>query len=590
MKQAVLLAKFLIWRLKHLTNRNFILILAVFIGICGGLTALILKSSVFYMRQLLTSDFEFDVRNYLMLIYPAVGILLAILLNKFIIKDNIKHNITSILHAISKGNSLMRTHKVFSSMLGGVLTAGFGGSIGLEAPIISSGSAIGSNIGRILKLNYKTVTLLLACGSAGAMSAIFNTPIAAVVFAFEVLLIDLSRFSLIPLLMSSVTGTIITRIFYSEEILFNFSITDSYTMKELPLYFIFGIISGFAALYFTKTFLFFETKFEKIQKQRKRFLYGAIGLGILIFLFPPLFGEGFQTIKMLFSGNTSMILNNSIFHNFKDNEIVVILFFLILILIKVIATVFTTGAGGIGGVFAPSLFTGALLGFVFATVLNEFGIDVSVSNFILIGMAGMLAGVLHAPLTAMFMIAEITSGYHLIVPLMFSVSIAYVTAKYIEPNTVFTMRLAQKGELVTHHKDKAVLIFMELHSLIEDNFKPIHAEATLGDLVKVIANSSRNIFPVLGDNQQLLGIVLLDDVRDIMFDSSLYKTTYVRNLMTHPPSVINSTDTMETVMKKFKETNAWNLPVINKGKYLGFVSKSKMFSVYRQLLVDITDD
>lgn len=590
MKKSTLLGRFLIWRVRHISNRNFLLILSVVVGVAAGLTALILKTAVFYLRQWLVSDNVFDFHNYLLLIYPAMGIALTVFMRKYVIKRSSKHNITAILEAISKRNSQMDSHKIYSSMLGGTLTAGFGGSIGLESPIISSGAAIGSTLGKFLHLNFRTITVLLACGASGAIAAIFNTPIAAVVFALEVLMIDLSRFSLVPLLMASTSGAITTKVLFDTEILFGFTVTDAFVSDDIPFFMLFAVISGLMAFYFTRFFIYIERRFEQIRKVRYRLLAGTIALGVIIFIFPPLFGEGFETIKSVLSGNYENIFNNSLFGSFKDSTLFVILFFSLLAFLKVFATAVTMGSGGIGGIFAPSLFTGALSGFLFAHTINalDIGIQLSESNFALVGMASMLAGVLHAPLTGMFLIAEVTSGYHLIVPLMLTATLSYIIAKYLSHESIITYQLAKKGDLITHNKDKAVLKFMRLKSVIETDFKTVPVSATLADLVKIVAHSHRNIFPVISPDNVLVGIILLDDIREIMFDQTLYNTTLVKNLMHLPPSYIETTDTMEQVMEKFRETNAWNLPVIDGDKYVGFVSKSKMFSVYRNWLMQLS--
>ena len=592
MKGKKILGNIIEWRLQHISDRYFILMLSIIVGVASGLAAYILKTAVFYLHNVLLSDIEFRYDNLLLLVYPSIGILLAVILKKYILNDEIKHNISSILHAISKRNSQMRRHKIFSSILGGTFTAGFGGSIGLESPIISSGAAIGSNLGRILKLNYKTITILLACGAAGAVSAIFNTPVAGIVFALEVLLIDLTRFSLIPLLMASVSGTITTRVLFEEAILLEFQLTDPFLIKDIPFFILLGIVAGILSWYFTRVFLWIEDLFASIKKSRYRVIAGSIILGLLIFLFPALYGEGYEIIKLVLSGNHSFILDSSIFAGLADHWWIFAGFCILLILLKVIATSSTIGAGGIGGVFAPALFTGAFMGFMFAYLFNliDMPYHLSESNFALVGMACLLGGVLHAPLTGIFLIAEITSGYGLIVPLMLATTISFVTVKYLEPNSIFTMLLAKKGELITHHKDKAVLTFMNLKSVIEKDFITIDLNADLGDLVRAIKTSKRNIYPVTDHEGVLWGIVSLDNVREIMFEKSLYKNTYVRNLMVAPSASIFYEDTMDEVIRKFNDTNEWNLPVIDKGKYIGFVSRSKLFSVYRELLVEISEE
>ncbi|MCF6240474.1 MAG: chloride channel protein [Bacteroidales bacterium] len=580
--------------MKNMKETTFILILSAIIGMLAGLVALVLKVSVFYLRRLLIDYTIGDSKTlfFLLLILPSVGIGLTLILKRFIIKDAIKHNISSILYAISANNSLMRTHKMFSSMLGGVLTAGFGGSVGLESPIISSGAAIGSNLGRIFHFNYKTVTVLLACGSSGAISAIFNTPIAGVVFALEVLLIDLTRFSLIPLLIASVSGTIITEIFYPTGVLFDFQIQETFHVSLIHFYILFGLITGIIANYFTLIFLWFEKYFSSIKSTFKRYLTGSSLFGVILLFFPMLWGEGFDIIKELLKENHIAIFEFTFYPQLTDKVWIVFLAFIFMILLKVVATALTIGAGGIGGIFAPSLFTGALTGYLFAAIINflDIGVHLSLVNFTMIGMTGVLSGVLHAPLTALFLIVEITFGYELIVPLMIVSTISFITAKSFRDNSIITEQLAARGQLITHHKDKAVLTMMKLHSVLENNFVAVNVNGDLGDLVKAVAKSKRNLFPVIDDNGFMEGVVTLDDVREIMFHTELYHEIKIRNLMASPPAFIRMTDTMDAVMKKFNETNAWNLPVIDKGKYIGFVSKSKMFNVYRQLLQNITDD
>lgn len=582
--------RFLIWRVKHISSKSFILILSVIVGVASGLTALLLKTAVFKFRDFLINGIHHEKSHLFLLVYPSIGIILTLILRKYIIRDFIKHNISSILHAISKRNSLMKAHKVFSSMLGGVFTAGFGGSIGLESPIISSGAAIGSNLGRILHLNYKQITLLLACGSAGAIAAIFNTPIAGIVFALEVLMIDLTRFSLIPLLMSSVSGAITTKLFYEKEILFEFTIRDAFVSTDIPFFILLGIVCGLVSVYFTKVFLSIEEKFEKLSGYGLRLLIGGTIMGLLIFIFPPLFGEGFQSIKVVFAGNYSQLMEGTLFESFRFSVPGLVLFFVALLLLKVVATASTLGAGGIGGIFAPSLFTGAIAGFLFAYILNLSGFHLSELNFALVGMGSVLGGVLAAPLTGIFLIAEITTGYELIVPLMLSTTISFVTVKFLVSDSIVTMQLARKGELITHNKDKAVLRFMNLESVIEKDIKTISIDSTLGDLVKLISKSNRNIFPVVDEKQILLGIIILDDVREIMFQPEMYENTYIRNLMVSAPTYINFGETMEEVIRKFNDSNAWNLPVLENGTYLGMVSKSKLFSAYRKQLLNITEE
>ena len=584
-----LFLNFLVWRSHKISDDYFVLFLSVIVGIVAGFTALLLKSSVAFLHTLFLDNNRFSHNTIVFLLLPSIGIFIVFLFKNYFLKDFIRHSVSSILHAISKRNSIMKAHKIFSSIIGGIITAGFGGSVGLESPIISSGSAFGSNLGKTLRLDYKRITLLLACGAAGGISAIFSTPIAGIIFAIEVLMLDLTRFSLIPLLMASISGTIITNIF-DKEILFEFTLIDKFDTSDIFYYIILGFLTGLISVYFTKAFIYIENIFSNIKNHYKKILIGGISLGIIIFIFPPLYGEGYDTIKSILVGNYESLSNRSFILSFFSEESSMIIFLLMLVFFKVVATAVTIGSGGVGGVFAPSLYTGAISGFLFAKIHNILGFSniLSESNFALVGMAGVLSGVLTAPLTGMFLIAEITSGYGLIVPLMITTTISFITVKYFEVNSIFTIQLVKTGELITHHKDKAALNFMKLRELIETDLKTVDINATLGDLVKIIARSKRNIFPVINKSGELQGIVPVDRIRDIMFDTEMYDTTFVRNIMILPPEYIYSEDKMNTVMDKFNKTNAWNLPVIENGKYAGFVSKSKLFSAYRKLIIDIS--
>ncbi|PLX16064.1 MAG: chloride channel protein [Salinivirgaceae bacterium] len=570
-------------------TRTFLLILSAIAGIGAGLTALFLKTAVFEIQQHLTNIVWQKNYMYLLFVYPVSAVIIVSILRSFIFRDQTRHNITSLLYAISKQSSNVPGHKIYSSVIGATITAGMGGSVGLESPIINSGASIGSNLARIFNMRYKEVTLLLACGASGAIAAIFNTPIAGIVFSFEVLLLDLNRFSLIPLLIASVTGALTTWAFYPNDILLQFEITHQFELIQLPWYLLLAILGGAVSSYFTRTFLFFEVLFDKIKKRIYQVLFGAIIIGIIITLFPPIWGEGFRTIKILLADNLGELSNENPF-GISLNAYGLIIFLIMLILVKVIATISTIRGGGIGGIFAPSLFTGAVAGFVFAFIINQTGFaELSTSNFTLVGMASVLGGVLHAPLTGIFLIAEVTRGYELIVPLMLTTTISYITAKQLSPHSIITYQLARKGELITHHKDKAVLHFLDKRQIIEKDFQPIELNKSLGDLVEIIAQSHRNIFPVVDDNNNLIGLIHLDKVRKIMFKRDAY-TMPVWHLMSTPPDVIEEDDKMSQIVKKFNKSKAWNLPVVENNKYIGMVSRSKLFSTYREILLKITDD
>lgn len=587
-----ILHKFHLWSIVNRNNRNFFLLCSVIIGIVAGFLAFVLKSSVFYLRGYFLSS-EFSKISYLLFVLPAIGILFTYVMRKWVLRDSIKHNVQSILHAISRRNSIMKRHKIFSSVIGAIFTAGLGGSVGLESPVISSGAAFGSNMAKWLRMSYKEITVLLACGSSAAISAIFNTPIAGVIFAIEVLMIDLTRFSLIPLLLSSVTGTIVTYALYGDGVLFDYVITDAFVASDIPYYLGFSIVIAFISIYFTKTFLGIERLFEKIKNAWLKIAIGGLSFGVLLYFFPQLYGEGYFNITHLLSGDLDAFVGIGIFSELvKNSQTFFVILLVILILLKVIATGITISAGGIGGVFAPSAVTGAMTGYLFAFSVNSIAGEyvLSPGNFALVGMAACLCGVIHAPLTGLFLIAEITSGYELIVPLMIAVTIVFIIVKIIEPESIFTIHLARKGELITHHKDKAVLNFLKIENVLENDLQRVPVEANLGELVKFISRSKRNIFPVVDSDGQLEGLVYIEDIRDIMFNQEMYADTWVRNIMRIPSVVIESTDSMQEVMNKFNISDSWNLPVTKNDKYIGIISKSTLFSAYRKQLINITDE
>lgn len=586
-----LLRTFLIWRARNIPHQNFVLILSVIVGIFSGLAAVILKNSIHFIHQFLTEGFDFTNWNYLYLLYPMAGIFITMLYVRYIVKDDIGHGITKILYAISKKESNLKGHNSFTSIIGSTFTIGFGGSVGAEAPIVLTGASIGSSLGRFFNLNYKTITLLIGCGSAGAIAGIFKAPMAGLMFTLEVLMLDLTTVSIVPLLLAAVTATSVAYFFLGEGAEFTFHLEAPFQLENLPYYVILGIIGGLVSLYMTRTTLYLEEKIGHIKNPYIKWAGGGIILSILIFIFPPLYGEGYNTIIALLSGTQNEVLENSVFYALRDNNFFFLLFLSLIVIFKVIASTATNGSGGVGGIFAPSLFIGGVTGYFLARLLNSFGfVDLPLSHFTLVGMAALMAGVMHAPLTAIFLIAEITNGYGLIIPLIVVSTISLVTNRYFEPDTIYTKRLARRGELITHHKDKAVLTLMRLNNVLETDFLTIHPEQTLGELVKIIAKAKRNIFPVLDNNNHLLGIVLLDDIREIMFNHQLYHTTRVKHLMTIPPVFVQIDEKMDQVMKKFEDTGAWNLPVIENDKYLGFVSKSKIFSVYRKVLIHFSDD
>ncbi|MBN1181464.1 MAG: chloride channel protein [Bacteroidales bacterium] len=591
MEKNTLLTRFLAWRARNIKHKNFVLIVSFFIGIISGLAAVLLKNVVHYTGEFLTHRLHIENVNLLYLILPIIGITLTMLFVRLYVKDNIGHGVTRILYAISRNSSQIKSHNTYTSMIASTLTVGFGGSVGLEAPIVLTGSAIGSNFGKLFRMNYKTTTLLIGCGAAGAIAGIFKAPIAAFIFALEVLMLDLTMSSIVPLLISSVTAATVSYFLLGQKVVFSFTVMDPLAINNLPYYIILGIICGLVSVYFTRGTIFVESFFSKIKKPLTKLLIGGITLSLLIFLLPPLYGEGYDSLKEILGGNAANLTNGSLFYEWRDNQLIFLGFLAALIFLKVIAMAVTTASGGVGGIFAPTLYTGGIIGYFVAKILNNFNIiSVSERNFALVGMAGLMAGVMHAPLTSIFLIAEITGGYNLFIPLIVCSTIAYLTIMYFEPHSIYTHRLAKRGELITHHKDKAVLTMMKLDKVVEKDFSTIHPEATLGELVKVISKSKRNVFPVVDKDDLLLGIVMLDNIRDVVFNHELYNTTYVTSLMVIPPAFVSINDPMERVMEKFEKSSAWNLPVVDKGKYIGFVSRSKIFSSYRKLLVEFTDE
>lgn len=591
MKNKGLWTRLLVWRIKHIKDRQFVIFLSFVIGILSGLAAIILKNLVHYVHYFMTNGFDFKQENFMYLAYPLLGILLTVLFVRYVVKDQLGHGVSRILYAISKRNGMIRPHNTYSSMIGSSLTIGFGGSVGLEAPIVLTGSAIGSNLARLFHLNYKTIILMIGCGSAGAIAGIFKAPIAGVVFAIEVLMLDLTMTSLIPLLISAVTGATVAYFLLGKGVLFYFAVSTPFILNEIPFFILLGIITGLASLYFTRATMRIEGYFSKIKNTYLRVVAGGAILGLLIFIFPSLFGEGYEALMDILNGQGENIINQSIFKGFIENKWLFLFLLILIIVFKVIATSSTTGSGGVGGIFAPSLFLGGVTGFFTARLINTVsGYSVSESNFSLVGMAGMMAGVMHSPLTAIFLIAEITGGYELFPPLIITATISYLTIMYFEPHSIYTKRLAMRRELMTHNKDKAVLSMMSAGKLIERNFKTIHPDATLRELVDVISNSSRNIFPVVDQDNTFHGIIFLDHIRDIIFRPDLYDTTYVRDLMFMPEVTIDPGESMEDVAQKFQQSGKFNLVVLKDGKYLGFISRARVFSSYRKLLRSISED
>ena len=583
----------LLWRHKKSNEQNFILLLSFIIGVGASLAAALLKFLIHLIQSLIKNYSDVQNANILYLFFPALGIYITGLLVRKVIKDDISHGVTRILYAFAKRNSRIKLHNTYTSILTSSITIGFGGSVGAEAPIVYTGAAIGSNLGRFFKVEPRTMILLLGCGAAGAVSGIFKAPIAGLVFTLEVLMLDLTMTSVLPLLISSVTAVTVSYIFYGTSAVFQFLQTETFKIERIPYVLLLGVICGLVSLYFTKSMNWMERKFRKYENPYTKFAIGAIVLSVLIFLFPPLYGEGYDSITAILNGNASHLADSSLFYSFRNNFWIFSLFLISIILMKVFASAATNGGGGVGGIFAPSLFLGAITGFSFSNTLNHIipHFYLPEKNFALMGMAGVMAAIMHAPLTGIFLIAEMTGGYNLFLPLMIVAGSAFATIKIFEPNNIYAMRLAQKGELITHHKDKTVLTLLKMDSVIEKDLECVTPDMYLGDLVKVISRSSRNIFPVVDNMNVFLGIVLLDDIRNIMFRPEFYNRFQVNTIMTFPPGKIVLGQPMDQVMRIFDSTQAWNLPVVDQeGLYVGFVSKSKIFNSYRKVLVHYSED
>ncbi|MEY1640283.1 chloride channel protein [Tenuifilum osseticum] len=576
---------------RSLGERRISLILSFVIGLLSGVAGVALKNTLHWVRDFVSGLVPMNTASLLYFGLPTIGILLTLLFVRYLIKDDLSHGVTKVLYSISRQGSKLKSHHMFSSIFGSALTIGFGGSVGAEAPIVLTGSAIGSNVGNFFRMNYKTRTLLIGCGAAGAIASIFKAPIAGIVFTLEVLMLDLTTASIVPLLISAVTASSVSYFLMGRNVVFAYDVIRPFALHNIPWFVLLGIFCGLVSLYFIRTIWRIEKRFKQTRSPYKKWIAGTLILGALIFVFPPLFGEGYDVLQALLDGRSEYIFYNSPLYEFQNNYWLLIGSLFLIIALKAVATAVTNGAGGVGGIFAPSLFIGGISGFLVAKLINQFNfIDVSESNFALVGMAGTMAGVMHAPFMAIFLIAEITGGYALFVPLMITSTIAYLTIMYFEPHSIYTKRLAMRGELITHHKDKAVLTLLNVTKVIETDFLPIEPTETLGSLVKKVSQSRRNVFPVVTTDGKFVGIVMLDDIRPIMFDASRYDTTTVQEIMNLPPEIITINESMESVMNKFEYSKAWNLPVVDGDKYVGFVSKSKIFSVYRNLLIEFSEE
>ena len=584
--------RFVIWREHHIKEKNFVLILALIVGIICGVAAQLLKFLIHLIGSSLTAGFNATSENWLYLVYPVVGIILTVLFVKYVVKENISHGVTKVLYAISRRKSRLKIKNMYASLIASSITIGTGGSVGAEGPIVYTGAAIGSNFGQAFRMSPKILMILVGCGAAAGIAGIFRAPIAGMLFTLEVLMIDLTGMTVMPLLLSSIAGATVSYVMEGYTAEFFFTQSEPYLTSRIPWTIALGVVCGLMSYYFTKVMFMMESFFKKIKQQWLKILIGGTIIACLVFLFPPLYGEGYSTITSLLDGDVESVVNASLFYVDRDNIWFLLLFIFAITLTKAFATSATNGAGGVGGTFAPSLFVGALTGFLFASVINQFdlGVTLSLKNFTLMGMAGVMSGVMHAPLMAIFLTAEMTGGYDLFLPLLIVSALAYFTIQCFTPYSIYTMRLAKAGDLVTHQKDKAVLTLLKIESVIETDFKVVHPEMSLREMVDVISVSNRNLYPVTDAEGNLKGVVLLDDIRNIMFRTDLYRKMHVSRFMAAVPDVIDVKMPMDKVMEIFDKTNAWNLPVVKDGKYIGFVSKSKIFNSYRRVLRHFTDD
>ena len=578
----------------HLTpkisERNKLLLLSLVTGICSGLAAVLLTRSIAFISSHLGRLSAGHPYNWLYLILPGVGMLIAYLIVRYVVRDNISHGVTRALVAVSRNESKIKPHNVWSSLLTSSITIGFGGSVGAEAPIVYTGAAIGSNLGRRFGLSYRDITILLGCGAAGAVAGIFKAPLAGVLFTIEILLFNVSMSSMLPLLVSTISATVVAYLFQGQTPVFACELTP-FAMANLPFYVIMGVVMGFCSLYFTNTTLWLEDRIGKIGNGYLRWIICAVGLGLLIFFFPPLFGQGYGCLEALLTGRYVGVEGTSVLGFMLNSPWGVPLFFALVFFLKVIAMTLTNAGGGVGGTFGPTLFAGAIMGFVIARCVNLVGGSVPEQNFVLVGMAAMMAGVMQAPMTAIFLIAEISGGYGLLIPLILTATISFGTVRIFEKYSIYTKRIAQSGDLLTHDNDQAVLTLLQTRDLVKDKYPRLQMDATLGEIMKVVSESTVAVFPVMDKDGRFQGIVEMDDIRKHMFNVKKYKSIHVYNLMHEAPAYVDVNEKMESVIEKFDETDAWRLPVLDgDGQYLGFISKSRILMAYRTELKAISSE
>lgn len=574
---------------RRLNDRQLMMVMACVIGLAVAIATYLFEILLYWIKQGLVSWFPQEQASYLYLVYPIVGIIITSLFVRYIVKEPISGGVTRVLYSMSSNGSHIKPHNMWTSIVGGGITIGFGGSVGPEAPIVLTGAAIGSNFSRFARLNYKQTTLLLCCGAGAAVAAIFKAPIAGLVFVLEILMLDITANSVVPLLIATVSATTLSLFLRGFDPIIPAHVTDTFEFSTIPMYLLLGAVCGFLSYYFTSVNTWVGGIFRRIEKPYLRWLLGGALIGGLVFIFPTLYGEGYESFTNLMHGNTGELMNNSLLYRFRDVDWVIATVLIATLLLKVVVMSATNAAGGVGGTFAPSLFVGAYAGALLAFVCNNFfGMNLPLVSFTLVGMAGVMAAVMNAPLTSIFLIAELSNGYSLFIPLMIVSMTSFAIGYYLNPDSIYTKQLRQQGELLTHNKDTSVMVFLHLNELMETDFLKINVNYTLGDLVKVVQTGRRNIFPVLDGDGVLLGVVQLDDIREDMFSPDKY-TNSITEYMIPPPDKILSTEQIASVLKKFDERTTWMLPVVDKtNHYLGFISKSRILAAYREQLVNIT--
>lgn len=575
------------WVRSNLNERQFLIFSSMLVGLTGGMAAVVLKTFVHYIHKTITYNYKLPFQYYLYLVFPLIGILITVFIVKRFFKGKLGRGTANIIRSIVKKSGFLPRDQMYSHVFTSAITVGFGGSAGLESPIVTTGSAIGSNYAKTYQLIYRDRVLLLACGAAAGIAAAFNAPIAGVLFALEVLLVDASISAFIPLIIAAAVGALCSKIILGEGILLTFKLQEPFNYYNVPFYALLGVFTGMLSIYYSRIYLRVEKLFDTgKERPYRKAIKGGIILAVLVFIFPPLFGEGYESIKVLSTTNPNELLDTSQFTFLKNKEWFILIFLGIIMLVKVVAAAITISSGGNGGNFAPSLFVGAYVGYLFSRLVNLTGItNLPVSNFTLVGMAGVLTGIFHAPLTGIFLIAEITGGYELMIPLMLVSAISYAVVRSIEPLSMDAKNLAKKGQVLRNTKDMTILSSMRIERIIEKDFEGISPDARLGELTEIVARSTKNIFPVLTELNQLVGLIYLDNIREIMFKTSLYDTMTVSDLMRKPPAIIDSSESSHSIMKKFDETNAWVLPVVTNNRFVGFISKSNLLASYRSQLI-----